>query len=82
MRFVWDEVNEAELAAHGIDKATAEAVFLADDCGIIPDPETPNRFIAEGRVEGRMHRVAFPNVFPEGIRITTAFRIATKRRRT
>jgi hypothetical protein len=27
MQFSWDEINEAELEAHGIDRATAEAVF-------------------------------------------------------
>ncbi len=29
MKFFWDEINAAEIAAHGVDKATAEAVFFA-----------------------------------------------------
>ena len=29
MEFHWDEVNEQEIADHGIDRATAEAVFFA-----------------------------------------------------
>jgi uncharacterized DUF497 family protein len=36
--FHWDELNEQEITAHGIDKATAEAVFFADDRAIAPDP--------------------------------------------
>ena len=82
MRFLWDKINEFELAAHGIEKATAESVFFSEDRVIITDTRTPNRFIAEGTVDGKFHRVAFSNVFPEGIRITTAFRVARGRRRT
>jgi uncharacterized DUF497 family protein len=80
--FHWDELNEQEITAHGIDKATAEAVFFADDRAIAPDPILYNRFIAEGTVESKFYRVPFSNVFPNGIRITTAFRISRKRRRT
>ena len=82
MEFHWDEVNEQEIAAHGIDRATAEAVFFAEDRAVIPDPRSLNRFTAEGTVDSKLFRVPFSNVFPEGIRITTAFRIAHKRRRT
>ena len=28
MLFFWDEVNEAEIAAHDVDKTTTEAVFI------------------------------------------------------
>jgi len=63
LRFFWDEVNEAEIAAHGVDKETAEGTV-------------------EGTVEGRLYRIAFSKTFPEGIRITTAFHISRKRRRT
>jgi uncharacterized DUF497 family protein len=79
--FHWDEVNEQEIAAHGIDRATAEAVFFAEDRAVISDPHSPNRFIAEGTVDSKLFRVPFSNVFPNGIRITTAFRISRKRRR-
>lgn len=82
MRFHWDEVNLKEIAAHGIDKATAEAVFFAEDRAIVPDSRSFNRFTAEGTVDSRFYRVPFSNVFPNGIRITTAFRISRKRRRT
>lgn len=82
MQFFWDEINEAEIKAHGIDKATAEAVFFAEDRGISKDPTTYNRFLAEGTVAGKFYRVPFSNVFPNSIRITTAFRISLKRRRT
>ena len=82
MQFFWDEINEAEIKAHGIDKATAEAVFFAEDCGISKDPTKHNRFLAEGSVGGKFYRIPFSNVFPNGIRITTAFRISLKRRRT
>lgn len=81
MHFVWDEVNEAEIKAHGLDKTIAEAVFSAEDQGITKDPRAPNRFIVEGSVDGRTYRVPFSNVFPDGIRITTAFRISPRRRR-
>ena len=82
MEFHWDEVNEQEIAAHGIDRATAEAVFFAEDRAVIPDPRSLNRFTAEGTVDSKLFRVPFSNVFPDGIRITTAFRISRKRRRT
>ena len=82
MRFFWDEVNEQEIAAHGIGKATAEAVFFADDRAIDADLRTHNRFMAEGTVNGKFYRVPFSNVYPDGIRITTAFRVSRKRRRT
>ena len=82
MRFHWDEANEEEIAAHGIAKATAEAVFFAEDRAIIPDYRSLNRFIAEGTVDSKLYRVPFSNVFPDGIRITTAFRVSRKRRRT
>jgi uncharacterized DUF497 family protein len=82
MQFFWDEINEAEVKAHGIDKATAEAVFTAEDLGIDKDPSKHNRFLAEGTVNGKSYRVPFSNVFPDGIRITTAFRISQRRRRT
>lgn len=82
MQFHWDEVNEQEIAAHGISKATAEAVFFAQDRIIVHDPRSFNRFTAEGTVDSKFYRVPFSNVFPNGIRITTAFRISRKRRRT
>ena len=82
MQFFWDEINEAEIKAHGIDRATAEAVFFAEDHGISKDPSKHNRFLAEGTVDGMLYRIPFSNVFPNGIRITTAFRISRKRRRT
>jgi uncharacterized DUF497 family protein len=82
LRFYWDEVNEQETAAHGIEKAAAEAVFFAEDRAIVPDPRLFNRFIAEGTVDSKDYRAPFSNVFPDGIRITTAFRVSRKRRRT
>ncbi len=82
MIFFWDEVNEAEIFAHEVDRATAEAVFYADDFGFQPHPTIHNRWTAEGTVEGKLYRVAFSKTFPDGLRITTAFRIARKRRRT
>jgi uncharacterized DUF497 family protein len=82
MKFVWDEVNDAEIQAHGIDRATAEAVFLALDAGFRPHPSTPNRWAVEGTVNGKVFRVPFSKTFPDGIRITTAFRISRKRRLT
>lgn len=82
MQFHWDEINEQEITAHGVDRATAEAVFFADDRAIEVDPRSPNRFIVEGTVNTRLYRVPFSNVFPAGIRVTTAFRISRKRRRT
>lgn len=82
MQFFWDEVNEAEIEAHGIDRATAEAVFFSQDLGISKDSSKHNRFLAEGTVDGKLYRVPFSNVFPSGIRITTAFHISRKRRRT
>lgn len=82
MEFYWDPQNEGEVAAHGIDKATAEAVFFAEDFRFQADPERLNRWTAEGTVNGKLYRVAFSKTFPEGLRITTAFRIAPKRRRT
>ena len=82
MQFHWDEANEQEIAAHGIEKAIAEAVFFAEDRAIIRDPRSLDRFIAEGSVDSKFYRVPFSNVFPDGIRITTAFRISRKRRRT
>jgi uncharacterized DUF497 family protein len=82
LQFHWDEVNEQEIATHGIDRATAEAVFFAEDRAVIPDPHLLNRFTAEGTVDSKLFRVPFSNVFPDGIRITTAFRISRKRRRT
>lgn len=82
MQFHWDEINELEIAAHGIDRATAEAVFFSEDRAIIKEPRSHNRFIAEGTVDSKFYRVPFSNVFPDGIRITTAFRVSRKRRRT
>ena len=82
LQFYWDEVNEQEIAAHGIPKATAEAVFFAEDRAIIQDSRCLNRFIAEGTVDSKFYRVPFSNVFPDGIRITTAFRVSRKRRWT
>ena len=82
MKFLWDEVNEQELKDHGVDRATAEAVFLAEDFGFQPHPTIPNRWTAEGTVDTRLYRVPFSKVFPEGIRITTTFRISRRRRRT
>ena len=82
MLFHWDAVNEQELTAHGIAKATAEAVFSSEDRAIVQDPRSLNRFIAEGTVDSKFYRVPFSNVFPAGIRITTAFQVSRKRRRT
>ena len=80
MRFFWDEINEAEIAAHGVDRATSEAVFFAEDFRYSPHPSIPNRWTAEGMVDGKRYRVPFSKTFPEGIRITTAFQISRKRR--
>ena len=82
MRFFWDEINKSEIAAHGVDTATAEAVFFSEDFAYKADPEIPNRWTAEGTVDDKLYRVPFSKVFPEGIRITTAFQISRKRRRT
>ena len=82
MRFYWDEINKSEIEAHGVDTATAEAVFYSDDFAYKADPEIPNRWTAEGTVNDKLYRVPFSKVFPEGIRITTAFQISRKRRRT
>jgi uncharacterized DUF497 family protein len=82
LQFHWDEINRQEIAAHGVDEAVAEAVFFAEDRGIIKDPRSHNRFIAEGTVDSKLYRVPFSNAYPDGIRITTAFRISRKRRRT
>jgi uncharacterized DUF497 family protein len=82
MKFIWDEVNDQEIQAHGVDRATAEAVFMASDAGFRLHPAIPNRWTAEGTVAERLYRVAFSKAFPDGIRITTAFRISRKRRLT
>jgi len=82
MKFFWDEVNDDEIQAHGVDRATAEAVFLAVDAGFRHHPSIPNRWCAEGTVNGKLYRVPFSKTFPDGIRITTAFRISHKRRLT
>jgi uncharacterized DUF497 family protein len=82
MIFVWDEVNDAEIRAHGVDRATAEAVFFTPDAGIRCHPTIPNRWAIEGTVDGKLYRVPFSKTFPDGIRITTAFRISRKRRLT
>ncbi len=82
MKFVWDDINRAEIAAHDVAVATAESVFHADDFRYLADPERRNRFIAEGTVAGQLYRVPFSKVFPEGIRITTAFPVSRRRRRT
>ena len=82
MQFFWDEVNRSEIAAHGVDTATAEAVFYSEDFAYKADSEIPNRWTAEGTVNQILYRVPFSKVFPEGIRITTAFQISRKRRRT
>lgn len=81
MEFTWDEVNDAEILVHGIDRATAEAVFYSEDFRFRPDPIILNRWTAEGTVDGKFYRVPFSKTFPEGIRITTAFRISRQRRR-
>jgi hypothetical protein len=82
MQFFWDEVNEAEIAAHDVDKHTLEAIFYSNDFGYSPHPTIPNRWTGEGSVEGHLFRIAFSKTFPEGIRITTGFRISRRRRRT
>ena len=82
MEFVWDEVNDAEIQAHGVDRATVEAVFMALDAGFRPHPSIPNRWAVEGTVDEKTYRVAFSKTFPDGIRITTSFRILPKRRLT
>lgn len=82
MLFIWDGVNDAEIQAHGVDRETAEAVFLAGDAGFGRHPSIPNRWVVEGTVNGKTYRVPFSKAFPEGIRITTAFRIPGQRRRT
>jgi len=82
MKFVWDEVNNTEIQAHGVDRDTAEAVFMALDAGLRRHPSIPNRWAIEGTVNGRVYRVPFSKTFPDGIRITTAFRISRKRRLT
>ncbi|MGA2080646.1 MAG: hypothetical protein ABSH53_08570 [Holophaga sp.] len=82
MKFIWDEVNDEEIKAHGVDRATAESVFLAQDAGFKRNPTIPNRWTAEGTVNGKLYRVPFSKAFPDGIRITTAFRISRKRRLT
>ena len=53
MKFIWDDINLAEVAAHEIAPTTAESVFYAED----------------------FHHA-------DGIRITTAFPLSGKRRRT
>ena len=53
MEFHWDEVNVQEIATHGIDRATAEAVFFAEDRAVIPGPHSLNRF-TEGGVRIRI----------------------------
>jgi len=82
MLFFWDGVNEAEIAAHDVDKMTAQAVFFSEDFAFQPHPTIHNRWTAEGTVGGRLYRIAFSKTFPEGICITTAFHISRKRRRT
>ena len=82
MHFFWDGMNEAEIAAHGVDRVTAEAVFFAEDFRYDSHPSIPNRWTAEGTVDGKLYRVPFSKTFPEGIRITTAFQISRKRRTT
>jgi uncharacterized DUF497 family protein len=82
VQFVWDDINQDEVAAHGVAAATAEAVFFADDFRYLADPDRLNRFTAEGTVDGQLYRVPFSKVFPAGIRITTAFPLSRKRRRT
>jgi uncharacterized DUF497 family protein len=82
MKFIWDEVNDGEIQAHGVDRATAEGAFLASDAGFRRHPSIPNRWTVEGTVDGKLYRVPFSKAFPDGIRITTAFRISRKRRLT
>lgn len=82
MNFIWDAINQAEVAAHEVATATAESVFYADDFRYLADPRRLNRFTAEGTVDGQLYRVPFSKAFPDGIRITTAFPLSRKRRRT
>ena len=74
--------NLAELKAHGVEASTAEMVFYAADFRYLADPIRLNRFTAEGTVDRQFFRVPFSKVFPAGIRITTAFPLSRKRRRT
>jgi uncharacterized DUF497 family protein len=82
MKFIWDEVNDDELHAHDVHRRTAECVFMAPDAGFRRHPTIPNRWTAEGTVNEKLYRVPFSKTFPDGIRITTDFRISRKRRLT
>jgi hypothetical protein len=82
VKYVWDPINLAEVAAHDVAPTTAESVFYAADFRYLPDPDRLNRFTAEGTVLGQLYRVPFSKTFPDGIRITTAFPISRTRRRT
>jgi len=56
-------------------------LFFAEDRSVISGPHSLKHFIAEGTVDSKLFRVPFSNVFPNEVRITTAFRISRKRRR-
>ncbi len=75
LQFEWDDVKAAEnVARHGVSFLTAAAIFANEIIERIDDREDYGelRFIALGRVEMEIYRVAYTWRGEEVIRIITA----------
>lgn len=79
--FHWDDGNLAHIARHGVSQLQAEAAFKAEDVVVHGDTTRLNRWTLEATVEGKTLKVAFAQVFPEGVRVITAHWMSSKRRR-
>ena len=81
MLFHWDDENTAHIARHNVSISQAEAAVEAKDAVVRLDAKRLNRWVLEASVEGRILKVAFARVYPEGFRIITAHWMSSKRRR-
>jgi len=81
MFFHWDDENLAHIARHNVSPSQAEEAFGAEDAVVRQDPNRLNRWILEASLGGRTLKVAFAQVFPEGLRVITAHWLSSRRRR-
>jgi len=80
MFFHWDDENLAHVGRHDVSPHQTEAAFQALDADFRRDAKRLNRWVLEATVEGRIMKVAFARVFPEGYRVITAHWMSSKRR--
>jgi len=78
MKFIWDGINTAHIARHGIRPWFAEKIYK-EGLSSVSETDIEFRYIAEATIREKHYRLVFSSIRGGGIYVVTAFQIKKRK---